>query len=142
MSFAAHFRFQPFGQCVDRFDPHSVQSAGADFVAPVPIEFSASMDVCQHNFQSGFIVFFGHWSHRNATSVIRNRHAAVSMDHDREMRGMPVRALVDAVIDQFVNQMMQSQSRRVANIHGRPMPNPLKALQGLKMFGTVLAVCG
>ena len=127
MSFSANLGFQPFGQRVDGLDPHAVQSAGADLVTAFAVELAACMDIRQHDFQGRLIVFFRHGADGNAAPVVRDRDAAVGMNHDRKLCGESVGTFVDAIIDQFVDQMVQPHRRRIADIHRRAMPDPLPA---------------
>ena len=117
MLFPANFDFEPFRERVDDRNAHPVQTAGARFVTPLPVEFSPRADFSEHNFDGRTIVHFGHRADGNAAAIVGDGGAAVGVDAHGNQPGESVHGLVDRVIDHFIDQVMQPPQSRVANVH-------------------------
>jgi len=84
---------------------------------------------------------------RNPPSVIADRdRVAVFVQRDLDFGRVSVHRLVNAVVDDFPNQVMQSCAADPTDVHARPLPNRFQSLQGRDVlraifFGTC-AHCG
>ena len=108
VAFAADLGLEPFGKCVDRRDADAVQSAGPRFVAAGAVEFSAGVDFGEHDFEGRAVVHVGHGSDGDAAAVVGDGDAAVGVEADDDHAGKAVDRLVDAVIDDFVDEVVQA----------------------------------
>ena len=98
-----YFQFQGLGQRVDDGHADTMQAAG-DAVGVV-VELSAGVQLGQDDLRRGHAfgrMLFG----RDAPAVIDDRHAAVGVDRDDDLRAMAGQGLIDRVIDEFENEVM------------------------------------
>jgi len=114
-----------------------VQTAGN--LVGVVVELAARMQGAHDQLQGGN-PFFVHL-HRDAASVILDAAAAVRMENYFDVRAMAGQGLVDAVVHHLVNKVVQPLFRRVADVHGRPHPDPFKAGKNLDLIRSVIFLC-
>ena len=111
---------EPFGERVDAFRADTVQTAGI-FVSALA-EFSARMEIREHEFDSGHFPFGMH-VHRDATSVVADGHRTVHMNRYFNLVAMSRKVFVNRVVEHFKYAVMQSPLIRVADIHAGPLAN-------------------
>ena len=61
------------------------------------------------------------------------------MDGDVDARGVAAEGFVDGVVDDFIDQMMQSHLAGGADVHGRPQANGRQAFEDGDVLGRVAA---
>ena len=76
-----------------------------------------------------------HW---NTAAIIDDRDAVIRMDRDIHLIAVASQRLIDRVIDDLIDQMMQTALRRTADIHTRTLADGLEALQNLDLSGTII----
>ena len=137
VAFAADLRLEPFGERVDSRDADAVQTAGARLVAAAAIELAAGVNLGEHDLQGRAIIHVGHSADGDAAAVVGDGDAAVGIDLDHDHRGEGVDRLVDAVVDDFVDQVMQAAGRGVPDVHGGPLADPFDPLEHADIAGIV-----
>ena len=80
--------------------------------------------------------------HRNATPIILNRHTAIGVNGDGNRLGEISHRLIDGIVDNLVNEMMQSARSGVADVHARPFSHMLEVGQVLQIRIGVVRICG
>ena len=69
--------------------------------------------------------------HGDAASVVADGAGAVRVQDDLDAVGEAAHRLVDGVVHHLVHEVMQAIGARVADVHGRALPDGLEALQNL-----------
>ena len=135
----ADLHLQIFGQRVDHRNPDTVEAAG-NFIG-AGIEFAAGVQAGHDHFHRRQIFAFVQ-IHGNAPAVVFYGDAVVRMDDDLDFVAMPAHGLVDGVVHHLVDQVVQAFRAGIADIHGRPFPHGLQALEDLNLAGAVFRVGG
>ncbi len=117
-----------FGECVDDTDADAVQSAG-DLIG-VAVELSAGAQLCQAELQGGDAVALLD-TDGEAAAVVLDADAAVRFNHYGDVLAGAGHGLVDGVIDDLVDQVVQTTQAGVADVHGGAFTYVLRALQDL-----------
>ncbi|VVB71778.1 Uncharacterised protein [uncultured archaeon] len=128
---------QPLGEGVDYRDSHAMQSA-RDAVRFV-VELASSMQDSHHDLQ-GRPVELRMIVYGDASTVIRHGDAAVLVERHFDLFAVATQGLIHAVVHYFIDQVVQPQGIRTADIHGRPAPDCLKAFKNLDLAG-IIARC-
>ncbi|MPM70900.1 hypothetical protein SDC9_117861 [bioreactor metagenome] len=135
LSVLVDLHLQPFRQGVHHRGAHAMEAAG-DLIAAAA-EFSAGVEDGKHHLQGGLACLLLD-IHRDAPAVVHNRDDISRQNAHRDIVAVPGQRLVDGVVHNFVYQMVQARRGRGADIHARPLPNGLKALQNLYFRSAVL----
>ena len=117
--------FQPLRKRIDDRSAYAVQPAG-HLVSPAA-KFASCMQDCKNNFycrNSGFLID----PNRNSTTVVNDRNRIVRIDADINGIADASQRFVYRIIDNFIDQMMQSFGRGTADIHSWSFPNRFQAL--------------
>ena len=112
-----------------------MQAAG-DLVSPAA-ELSPGMEDGQADLHRRPVHLRMH-AHRESAAVVLNHDAPVLPEHDVNLPAEAGQRLVHGVIHDFIDQMMQSAHIRRADIHARPLPHGLQALQHLNLILAVI----
>ena len=113
-----------------------MQPAG-DLVA-VGVEFSAGMQLRHYDLGGGDPFSFVD-VHRDPAAVVIDGYASILVDFDDDLVGMAGQSLVDAVVDDFINHVVETRPVvRVSDVHSRPLPNRFQAFQNLDGIRTVI----
>ncbi len=107
----------------------------ADFVAPF-VEFTSGMEHCQHNFKGAFVFFFMHVD-RNASTVVDNGYGVVGVDCHFYVCGISCERFVNGVVNNFIDEVVQSFYADVSYIHGRALAHGFKSFEYLNVTRTV-----
>ena len=70
-------------------------------------------------------------AHRNAAAIVAHGHLAVFVDDDLDAVAVAGQRLVDAVVDDLVDQVMQAALVGRADVHARPAAHSLQPFQNL-----------
>ncbi len=100
------------------------------YLVGIFIEFASGVQNRQHHFGGGDF-FIPVNIHGNAAAVVGNGDAPVDMKNHFDLRAVPGDGFVDAVVDQFVNQVMQAVLPGAADVHGGTFPDRFEAFQNL-----------
>jgi len=111
-----------------------VQAAG-DLVA-VAAELAAGVQLRQHHRQ-GRQALLGHDVDRDAGPVVGDRDRVVRMDGRLDRVGASREGFVDRVVDHLVDEVMEASSARRADVHARPQPDRLEALENGDVFSGI-----
>ena len=117
---------EPVGQRIDTLRADTMQTAGI-FVSALA-EFSARMQIREHQFDSGHFPFRMH-VHRNAASVVADGHRTVHVNRHLDFVAISGEMLVNRVVEHFKYTVMQTALVRVADIHARPLANGLQTFE-------------
>jgi hypothetical protein len=98
------------------------------------------MELGHHHLDRGSILFLVKidW---NPPPIIPDGHAIVDMNDDLDLLTVSGQSLIDAIVDQFVNQVMKAFCPGVSDVHGRPFPDSGKAIQDLDLFCRIFFLC-
>ncbi len=78
----------------------------------------------------------------DASPVVYDRHTSVDMDRDVDGLTESRHMFVDAVVDDFIDEMMQSVDPRTADIHRRSFPDGIETLKDFNLIGAVAVRLG
>jgi hypothetical protein len=136
-SIPADFRSQVFGQTVDHRPTDSVKSAG-DFIRTAA-ELSSGVQSSHYSFQGGFS---GGWVdiYGDATTVVLNRDYTFGIQFDFYQVTKASHGLIDGVIENFVDQVMQTALVGAADVHTRADSNRFQSLKDLDIFRSVVGI--
>src|SRR5581483_11731600 len=113
---APDLEIQLFAERVYAGNAYAVQPA-RNFIAG-SVELSAGMQLCHHDLRGrNFLAVDIHGVDGNTTAVINDSYRVVDMDGSFDPVRVSGECLVNGVIHDFVNQMMQSQLTRGADVH-------------------------
>ena len=132
------FQFHKFRKGINDGEADSVKSSGN--LVGLIVKLTSGMEFGHHHFDRRSILFLMKID-RNAPSIITDGHAVVDMDDDLDLLAIPRQSLIDAVIDQFMNQVMKAFRPGISNIHGGPFPDSGKTIQDLDLFCRIFFFC-
>ena len=115
-------------QRVDAARAHAVQAAG-NLVSPAA-EFAARVQHGQAHLDRG-AVHLGVDPHREAAAVVHNGHGAVLIERHQNIFAIAGQRLVHGVVNDLIDQMMQSALVGGAYIHTGAAAHGLQALKHL-----------
>ena len=132
LAVAANLGDQALAQGVDDAGADAVQSAG--HLVGVVIKLAAGVERGEDHFERA-LAGLGMAVDRDAAAVIGHRHRlAVGVQRHDDPRGVPVHHLVDGVVDDFPEQVVKARLVDAADVHARPAPNGLQALEHRDRF--------
>ncbi len=136
---APDFQFQFFAERVDAAHAHAVQSAG-NFVG-IGVELAARVQRGHHDLCGGnFFAVDVHVVDGNAAAVVDDGDGIVEMNGDFDLVGVTGERLVNRVIDNFVDQVMQAEFARRADVHGGTLAHGFHAAEHFDGVGGVVGV--
>ena len=71
---------------------------------------------------------------RDAAAVVRDRHAAVLLDPERDGRAVAVQRFVHGVVQRLPYEVVQAAHIGGADVHGRPLADRLQSFQNGNVF--------
>ena len=131
-----------FTQRVDAGDTDAVQAARDLVVGGV--ELTASMQHREHHLHRGHGLAGGQGLvvDRNAATVVDDRNGVVDMDGDIDARGIAGQRLVDRVVDDLIDQVMQTHFAGRADVHGGAQADRSEAFEDRDIFRGVASGLG
>ena len=78
----------------------------------------------------------------DAAAVVADADRAVDVDLDVDVLAKPGQGLIDAVVDQFVDEMMQALAAGIADVHAGALANVGGVAQHLHIFVGVVVGTG
>src|SRR5690606_22974546 len=140
---AADLDLDPFGERVDAGDADAVEPAGDLVRGALFAELAARVEDGHDDLDGGLAVERGvlvlHRADGDAGAVVDDGAGAVGLDLDREGRRASGHALVDRVVDGFVDEVMEPGEPGVADVHAGALADRFEALEDLDLL---LAVGG
>ncbi len=73
----------------------------------------------------------------DAATVVDDRHAAVDMNRDFDGVAEPGHVFVHAVVDDFIDEVMQPVDSGAADVHRRPLPHGVEAFENFDLIRAV-----
>ena len=122
---AANFQFQLARKGIDDRNADPVQATGN--LIGVAVEFAARMQDGHDHFCRRFFLGGVHLD-RDSAAVVLDRHRAVEMDDDRNLVAMAGQSFVDGVVDNFIDQMVQTRTVRWSRYTWPGVCAPLQVL--------------
>src|SRR5437763_16257155 len=122
------------GERIDDRDANAVQTAG-DFIR-VLVELAAGMEHRHRELDAR------HLLRRmdvdgNAAPIVLDGDRIVFVNRDRDAVGVADERFIDRVVDDFVNEVVESSLRRRADVHTGAFANGLEPLEDLDLTGIV-----
>ena len=99
-------------------------------------ELAARVELRQHDRQGGHALV-GHLVDGDPRAVVDHRHRAVRMDGQLDRVGAPGEGLVDSVVDHLEDELVEPTDARRADVHARPQPDWLEALENGDVLGGI-----
>src|SRR5262249_23560893 len=128
-------RLDPFAQGGDRLGAHAVQARGR-LVRPL-VKLGARPGDGQHHLQ-GRQPQLRVGLNGNAAAVVGDAEAPVHVDLDVNVLAKAGQGLIDTVVNQLVDQVVQTAATGVADVHARPLPDVSGVAQYLDVVGLVV----
>ncbi len=126
LAIATHCDGKVFGKSVDAAHANAVQAA-RNLVALV-VELAPRVQL-GHDHLNGRNLFLGMDIHRNAATVVPHRNGIVRMQDDIDFSAKSGHGLVYGIIDDFIDQVVQTSRINGTNIHCRPFAHGGKAFE-------------
>ena len=127
VAFALDLELETFGDGVDGADADAVKTS-RDLVARV-IEFAAGVQHGHHDLGRADALGV-HDADRDTAPVVFDRDRAVEMDGDVDFGAMPGQVLVDAVVDGFPDQVMETGAVvDVTDVHSGALADGFEPLE-------------
>ena len=125
---------EPLAQGVDHGGAHAVEAAG-DLIAPAA-ELAAGVEDGEDHLQGGLAGLLLD-IHGDTPAVVGDGDDVVPADLHGNLGAVARQGLVDGVIHDLVDQVVQAAGGGGADVHARPLPHGLQALQHLDLRGAV-----
>ena len=135
LAVAADLGDQALGEGVDDAGADAVQPAG--HLVGVVVELAAGVERGEDHLERA-LAGLGMDVDRDAAAVVGHRHRlAVGVQRHDDPGRVAVHHLVDRVVDDLPEQVMKARLVDAADVHARPAPDGLQALEHRDRFGCV-----
>ena len=121
---------QPFRQGVDHTGAHAVEAAGDLITAAA--ELAAGVEDGIYHLQGG-LAGLGLDVHRDAAAVVGDGDGVAVVNGDPDLGTVAGQSFVNGVVHDLIDQVVEAAGRGGADIHARPLPYRLQALQDLDL---------
>ena len=132
-----HLHGQPFGQRVDDARADAVQAAG-DLIAPAA-ELAARVQDGKDDLERGTSGLRLN-VHGDAAAVIDDGDGVVGIDLHGDVRAVAREGFVDGVIDDLIDEVVQTARGGRADVHARTLAHRFQSLKDLNFRGVVIVV--
>ena len=136
-SVAIHIGLKPFAQGIHHADADAVQPAG-HFVTAV-VKLAAGVQLREHDFQSTYLRVLVCLD-RDTPAVVLDGATAVRVDTHADVITRSRHGLVNGIVQNLIDQMMESCAAAVADIHIRPFAHRLQAPEDLYVTCVIFLV--
>ena len=134
LPFSLHLDIHPLREGIDNRGTDTVKAAGC--LVGIAVELAAGMERREdHALRRDTLLVH---ADRNPSSVIADRAAAISVQRHIDSGAVPGQMLIDRVVDNLVDQMIQSAAGGTADIHARPPSDCLQPFDDL--YGTCVVI--
>ncbi len=137
---AADLQVQALGEGVDDGDADAVQAAG-DLVAAAVAELAAGVEDGEDDLRRRAPLFL-HRLDRDAAAVVLDRAAVVRVEDDANGVAVTGEGLVDRVVDDLVDQVVQTARPGRADVHAGTLANRFQALEDGDVLGAIGVAAG
>ena len=79
---------------------------------------------------------------RNAAAVVDDGHRPIDVDRDVDLVAEACQGLVDRIVNDLVDEMMQTGRPGRPDVHRRPQADGFEALENLDLVGGILRDIG
>src|SRR6266545_605395 len=131
LAVTAHLGHQVLGERVDDRDADAVEAAG-DLVA-VAAELAAGVELREDDGQGGLALALDD-ADRDARAPVPDRDGMVGMEGDLDPVVPAGEGLVDGVVHDLVDEVVEAPETGRADVHARPQPDGLEALENGDVF--------
>jgi len=122
-------------QGVNTRDTDAVKTAGN--LVGVLVKLTPRVEGRHNHFEGA--AFFGRVDiHRDTASVIPNRNRTILVNGHDDGITVPGEGFVNRVIDDFIDQVMQSSDANIADVHGGAFANSFQSFEDLNIGSSVL----
>src|SRR5581483_7267711 len=136
---APDFEIEVFAERVHAGHTHTVQSTG-NFVSR-RIKFAAGVQLGHDDLSGGNLLTVDvHGVNGNTTAVVNHRDRIVDVDGDFDLVGESGERLVNGVIDDFVDEMVQTHFAGRSDVHCRTFADGFHTAEDLDGVGGVISV--
>ncbi len=115
--------------------------AAGDLVSPALAELAAGVEDGQDDLGSGALLL-GMLVDRDAAAVVDDGDRLVGMDRDLDVVAVAGQRLVDGVVDDLVDEVMQSARAGRADVHARALAHGIETAEDRDLAGCVVAILG
>ena len=126
-------------QRVDHGHAHAVQAAG--YLVGAVVELAARVQGGHHHLGGGPSLGGVHVD-RDAAAVVRDGDAVVLMDDDRDLLAVAGNRFVDRVVDDLVDEVVETLGTGGPDVHRGPFSDRLEAFENLDRAGVVAHLGG
>ena len=126
---------EALGEGVDDRDADAVQAAG-DLVAAAVPELAAGVEDGEDDLGRGALLFL-HDPDRDAAAVVVDRAAVVRMQDDPDAVAVAGERLVDGVVDDLVDEVMETPRTGRADVHAGTFADRFQSLEDGDVGGAV-----
>ena len=138
LAVAVHLDDKPFGKRVRDRSAHAVQSAGIGVLSAV--EFGACVQLGKHDFDAAYAQFRV-LVHGYAPAVVGHLHYVVVQKSHGDGVAVTVGDFVNAVVDDFPENVVQPLDARRADIHTRTLPYGVQPFEHAYVPCLVFVTC-
>ena len=137
---APDFDAQPLGQKVHHRHADAVQAAG--YLVSIRVELAARIQLGQYHLCGrNFLLLV--YVNRNAAPVVNDCDGVVEVNEHFDAVAVARERFVNRIIDNFVDQMMQSRLAGIANVHGGALAHVIASFKnGDRRCAIILYLCG
>ena len=121
-------------------DADAVEAAG-DLVSPALAELAAGVEDGQDDFGRGALLL-GVLVDRDAAAVVDDGDRLVGVDRDLDVVAVAGERLVDRVVDDLVDEVVQSAWAGGADVHARALAHRIETAEDRDLAGRVVAILG
>ena len=136
---ALDLELEPARQRVHDRDADAVQAAG-DLVA-LAAELAARVEHREHDLGRRLVGILGVRIDRNAAAVVDDATPAVGQQRDVDTRRVARQRLVDGVVDDLVDEVVQTRRTGRTDVHTGALAHRLKTLENGYVLGAVRHAC-
>jgi len=111
-----------------------VQAAG--HLVALAAELAACVELGHHDLE-GRYPGVRHCRYGNTASIVADADPAVGQQRYDDVIAEALEGLVDAVVDDLVDQMVEASGAGRADVHAGPAANGLQALENGDVFGVI-----
>ena len=135
LAVAVDFDLDAHRECVDNRDAHTVE-ATRNLVA-LAAELAAGVEHREHDLGRGQVFVLGVFADGDSTTIVANLAAAVRKQVDFDSARVTGHGLVDRVIDDLVDEVVQTGGASRTDVHAGTFPDGLEALENGDVLGAV-----
>ena len=135
LAVALDLDLEVFRQGIDDGQPDAVQAAG-DLVGAL-VELAAGVQLGEHDL-GGRQLLGGVDVNGNAAAVVDHGDAVVDVDGDLDAVALAGERLVDGVVDDLIDEMMETPLGGVSDVHAGALPDGFQPLENLDLVGFVI----